>query len=61
MRDPSVLLPGEELIRRGIADLSRGEETALALLVSIGAERLRDAGLPVPPGAPLGQFPLALS
>lgn len=52
MRDPSVLLPGEDLIRRGIAELSRGEGTALALLVSIGAERLRDAGLTVPPAFP---------
>jgi len=40
--------PGEDLIRQGLADLSRGEETAAALLVSIGARRLRSAGLTVP-------------
>lgn len=41
-------LPGAELIEQGLADLGRGEETIESLLVSIGAPRLRDIGLPVP-------------
>jgi hypothetical protein len=40
-------LPGEELIEKGLADLDRGEESAEALLVSIGAPRLRRLGLTV--------------
>ncbi len=43
-------LPGGDLIRQGLADLERGEETVAALLVSIGAPRLRRAGVPVPSG-----------
>ena len=44
----SLLLPGEELIRRGIDDLGRGVESVEALLVSIGAPRLRRLGFVVP-------------
>jgi hypothetical protein len=40
--------PGFELIERGIQDLQQGAETIPALLVSIGAFRLRRLGLPVP-------------
>lgn len=39
--------PGGELVRKGLADLLHGDETIEALLVSIGAPRLRAAGLPV--------------
>jgi len=45
-------LPGWDLVGQGIEDLSRGQETALALLVSIGATRLRTAGLEVPRALP---------
>ncbi|MEX0971887.1 MAG: hypothetical protein WDZ46_01355 [Solirubrobacterales bacterium] len=38
-------LPGADLIRRGVADLSSGVESAEALLVSIGAPRLRTVGV----------------
>jgi hypothetical protein len=41
-------LPGNDLVRQGIEDLSRGVESVPALLVSIGAPRLRMVGLPVP-------------
>ncbi|MFZ1699545.1 MAG: hypothetical protein WBO10_08145 [Pyrinomonadaceae bacterium] len=41
--------PGEEMINAGIADLKRGLETIPALLVSIGAPRLRSSGITVPP------------
>jgi hypothetical protein len=47
-----LLLPGEELIRRGLEDLSGGRVSPEALLVSIGAHRLRRAGLDVPPALP---------
>ncbi len=42
------LLPGHEYIRAGIEDLHNGVESVPALLVSIGAPRLRRVGLPVP-------------
>ncbi len=41
-------LPGGDLVREGIEDLSRGIESAPALLVSIGAPRLRRIGIPIP-------------
>jgi len=41
-------LPGGDLIQAGIDDLARGVESIPALLVSIGADRLRRAGLTVP-------------
>jgi hypothetical protein len=44
---PPAALPGEELIDKGLADLAKGEETIEALLVSIGAPRLRRLGLAV--------------
>ena len=40
--------PGEELIDQGIADLKEGLETVPSLLVSIGATRLKRAGLAIP-------------
>ena len=40
--------PGSDLIERGIEDLRQGEETVPALLVSIGAWRLRRSGINVP-------------
>lgn len=42
------LLPGNDLVERGIADLEAGQETAEALLVSIGAPRLRSLGIELP-------------
>jgi hypothetical protein len=41
-------LPGGDLVQQGIDDLSGGVESLPALLVSIGAPRLRRIGLPVP-------------
>ena len=41
-------LPGEELVRQGLADLDRGVESMEALLVSIGAPKLRRLGHDVP-------------
>ena len=45
------LLPGDDLVRQGLRDLSEGRRSVPALLVSIGSNRLRRAGLTVP--APL--------
>ena len=42
--------PGEDLTTQGIADLRAGRETGQSLLVSIGAYRLRRAGIEVPNG-----------
>lgn len=39
--------PGEELIEQGMRELAQGRETIPALLVSIGAPRLRRLGLPI--------------
>jgi hypothetical protein len=43
----AAVLPGAELIERGLADLRKGRESSEALLVSIGAPRLRALGVPV--------------
>ena len=45
-------LPGEDLVRQGVADLASGLETVPALLVAIGALRLRRLGVSVPAGLP---------
>jgi len=50
-------LPGADLVARGIRALRRGETTVEALLVSVGATRLRAAGLDIPPAPPLPHPP----
>ena len=45
-REPS--LPGEELVGRGLADLSQGQVTDCALLVLIAAPRLKRLGIKIP-------------
>jgi hypothetical protein len=45
-------LPGAELIESGLMDLARGIESVAALLVAIGAPRLRQLGIIVPDGPP---------
>lgn len=42
------ILPGAELVEAGLRDLARGYESEAALLVLIGAPRLRRLGLSVP-------------
>ena len=44
-REAIGALPGADLIDKGLADLDRGIESEEALLVSIGAPRLRRLGL----------------
>lgn len=41
-------LPGADLVEAGIRDLARGIESVPALLVLVGAPRLRSLGLAVP-------------
>lgn len=41
-------IPGGELVEAGLDDLRAGCPTAAALLVSLGAPRLRRAGIDVP-------------
>ncbi len=41
--------PGEDLIHEGLADLDSGKESIASLLVSIGAPRLKRAGVNIPP------------
>jgi hypothetical protein len=46
---PADGLPGSQLVEAGLSDLARGVESVPALLVAIGAPRLRRLGLDVPP------------
>ena len=41
-------LPGGDLVEAGLADIARGVESVEALLVAIGAPRLRRLGFAVP-------------
>jgi hypothetical protein len=52
MGDLLAGLPGEDLVRQGLADLTAGRETTAAFLVSIGSSWLRSAGLEIPPTVP---------
>jgi hypothetical protein len=45
-------LPGADLIEAGLADLRAGRESIPALLVAIGAPRLRQLGLELPVNLP---------
>ncbi|MBA2704299.1 MAG: hypothetical protein H0U60_10650 [Blastocatellia bacterium] len=47
-----AVLPAENLIEQGIADLRAGKESTAALLVCIGAPRLRRIGLELPDNLP---------
>ena len=48
---PIANLPGQELVAQGVADLANGTESMPALLVAIGAPRLRQLGLTIPEAA----------
>jgi hypothetical protein len=41
-------LPGADLITAGLEDLASGVESPAALLVAVGAPRLRELGIDVP-------------
>jgi hypothetical protein len=57
------MLPGADLVQRGVEDLDAGRESAEALLISIGAPRLRSVGIEVstPIGSPEHRLYLLLS
>lgn len=44
---PLASFPGSELVESGLADLAAGQRTVPALIVSIGAPRLRQLGFEV--------------
>jgi len=46
-------LPGNDLIEAGVEDLRHQRQTIAALLVAIGAPKLRSLGLEVPDNLPL--------
>ncbi len=46
-KDKVGLLPAEDLIRKGLEQLLQGEISTASLLVSIGAGRLRKAGMDI--------------
>ena len=48
MREVNDALPGADLIRDGLRDLETGVESVPALLVLVGAPRLRRLGFDVP-------------
>lgn len=47
-------LPGQNLVETGLRDLAEGSETVEALLVAIGAPRLRTLGVRLPDNLPDG-------
>lgn len=48
----SAKLPGADLVETGLIDLAQGIESVNALVVAIGAPRLRRLGVDVPPTLP---------
>ncbi|CAN5115685.1 hypothetical protein BH18ACT4_BH18ACT4_08260 [soil metagenome] len=48
MRVVSLDLPGAELVAAGVHDLLQGDETVEALVVSVGAPRLRSLCFEIP-------------
>ena len=57
MKTISPDLPGADLVASGIEALKRGDVTIEALLVCVGATRMRLAGLRVPAAPQLAQPP----
>jgi hypothetical protein len=55
--DISAALPGADLIRKGLADLEGGVESVEALLVLVGAPRLRELGFDVIDTLPRTDYP----
>ena len=47
-------LPGHDLIEMGVEDLRQQRQTIAALLVAIGAPKLRSLGLEIPENLPSG-------
>lgn len=57
MRAPGSGVPGEALVAAGLEALRRGEHSIEALLVAVGAPRLRELGIAVPDAGRLPPHP----
>ena len=57
MAAPGDGIPGEELVAAGVEALRQGKLSIEALLVAVGAPRLRSLGIPVPDDARLPHYP----
>ena len=57
MRPSGDGIPGEELVTAGLEALGRGERSIEALLVAVGAPRLRALGIAVPDAGRLPRHP----
>ena len=57
MREINDALPGADLIREGLHDLDRGVESVPALLVLVGAPRLRELGIEIADPVGSDEFP----
>ena len=57
MAEPDANLPGADIVARGLAAHARGETTIEALLIAIGAPRLRRLGLDLRPDNALPRHP----
>jgi len=57
MQEVDEALPGADLIREGLRDLENGVESVPALLVLVGAPRLRELGYDVVDPFPGDEFP----
>ena len=57
MQTPDDGIPGAELVAAGVEALGRGERGVEALLVAVGAPRLRTLGIPVPDAGHLPRHP----
>jgi hypothetical protein len=47
-KNPEALLPGEELVEEGLADLAENRMSEAALLVLVASPRLKRLGLKIP-------------
>ena len=50
-------LPGADLLESGLRDLAAGRESTSALLVAIGAPRLKRLGITLPPPEGMPPYP----
>ena len=57
MTSPGDVTPGGELVAAGLEALGRGERSVEALLVAVGAPRLRALGVHFPDTGPLPPHP----
>ena len=56
MKTPEPILPGEDLVRQGLAELAQGIITDYSLLVLLAAPRLTRLGISIPAAPCAGPF-----